>query len=247
VEKFTQMVDWVTGLPGRIWDALGNAGSWLLEKGRSFIQGLWDGITQRFSSAVSWVSGIPGRILSALGNAGSWLLEKGRSFIQGLWDGVTQRFSSAMSWVSGIPGRILSALGNVAQTLWDAGKSIISGFFSGLTSAWEGVKSWFGGIGSWIADHKGPKSYDLALLVPAGGYIMTGLQTGLKKSLPSLRRTLTEVSDTVRVGINPTSMGVGSVGGATTVVNVSGTLIDKDAGKTIAGLVADYQRRGGRR
>jgi len=34
-------------------------------------------------------------------------------------------------------------------------------------------------MGSWIASHKGPKEYDLKLLVPNGGWIMQGLMNGL--------------------------------------------------------------------
>lgn len=81
--------------------------------------------------------------------------------------------------------------------LAQAGRDILDGFLRGLKAGFEQVKDFVGGIGSWIADHKGPKAYDLALLRPAGGWIMDGLERGIADSLPSLGRTLARVADTV--------------------------------------------------
>jgi phage-related protein len=50
---------------------------------------------------------------------------------------------------------------------------------SGLKAAWNNVTGFVGSIGSWIADHKGPLSYDATLLTPAGLAIMSGLHGGL--------------------------------------------------------------------
>lgn len=58
------------------------------------------------------------------------------------------------------------------------------------------------GIGSWIAEHKGPKAYDLKLLVPNGQWIMQGLGEGLQKGLPSVQGILSDVTDSIQTGIN---------------------------------------------
>jgi phage-related protein len=64
-----------------------------------------------------------------------------------------------------------------------------------------------GGIGDWIASHKGPKAYDMALLIPAGGWIMGGLSKGLRAEIPELQRTMSDITDTIRVG-GPRGVGV---------------------------------------
>jgi phage-related protein len=97
-------------------------------------------------------------------------------------DAAVERFDSLVGWVRGVPGRVVSALGNVGSLLWDAGSRIISSLWDGLKSKFESVKSWVSGIGDWIADHKGPKAYDLQLLVPNGQWIMGGLAEGLESS-----------------------------------------------------------------
>jgi hypothetical protein len=100
-------------------------------------------------------------------------------------DAAVSKFNELVSWVGGIPSRIVSALGNVSSLLADAGRQIISGLWDGLKSKFEDVQNWVGGIGSWIADHKGPKRYDLGLLVPNGGWIMQGLDKGLEAEFHS--------------------------------------------------------------
>ncbi|MFR9802335.1 hypothetical protein ACL02T_08535 [Pseudonocardia sp. RS010] len=57
VRKFTELVDWVRGIPGRILGALGNLGSLLLDSGRSLVSGLLNGIKNAWNSVVDWVKG----------------------------------------------------------------------------------------------------------------------------------------------------------------------------------------------
>lgn len=109
----------------------------------------------------------------------------------------------ASTFFGELPGRILGALGDLGGLLLDAGGQILSGFLKGLTAGFEKVKDFVGGIGSWIADNKGPKAYDLALLVPAGGWIMDGLGTGIEDSMPALGSTLSDVSWMIQNGIDP--------------------------------------------
>ena len=84
-----------------------------------------------------------------------------------------------------IPNKIVSALGDLGSLLYDAGSQIISGLLAGLKGKFNEVKDWVGGVGTWIADHKGPKAYDLQLLVPNGSWIMQGLSEGLEAEFHS--------------------------------------------------------------
>lgn len=128
-------------------------------------------------------------------------------FISEAWTnivtGVSNGINSVIAFFTGLPGQILSALGNLGGLLLGAGKQILDGFLNGLTAGFEKVKNFVGGIGSWIADHKGPKRYDLGLLVPAGGWIMDGLNTGIQDSMPGLGSQLSDVSWMIQNGIDP--------------------------------------------
>jgi TP901 family phage tail tape measure protein len=200
-------LDWWNG----IWDSAGawvsqtwdNITGWVSEKWNGLIvgiqglgamftawwNGLWEGVgtflSTKWDEIVAWVTGIPDRFLAGLAALGQLGAKLG-GYVQQGNDAMTAKFNEVVSWVGGIPGRILNGLGNLGSLLWNAGTQIIEGFWNGLKSKFESVKNWVGGIGTWISEHKGPKAYDLALLVPNGGWIMQGLGTGLEREFQNV-------------------------------------------------------------
>ena len=182
----------------------------------SAIKGDWDGVLnglkQIATSVFNGIKGIVSNVLSAIRAVISGALAAIQSlwssgwnavssFLSGILNSMKSAVSSGISGIvnffSSLPGKILGALGNTGNLLVSAGKSIIDGFLSGLKSAFSKVQDFVGGIGSWIAAHKGPKAYDLALLVPNGGWIMESLATGLEKSLPLIKDVLDETASSI--------------------------------------------------
>lgn len=181
--------------------------------------GLMNGIGQAWSNGwnavVNFVTGIPDRIMAGLTTLGM-LGIKFAGWVGAAKDAAVAKFAELVGWVTGLPGRILSALGNVGSLLWNAGTSIITGFWNGLTSKFDDVKKWVGGIGTWIADHKGPRSYDLRLLTPNGGWIMDSLITGMQTRRPALGAALSEVAGMIADGVHaaPTTQTLALAGAA---------------------------------
>lgn len=176
-----------------------------------FLSDTWNNVTNTvtntWNNLVSFVTSIPGRFmagLAALGNLAGMI----GGWVAGAYNAAVNKFNELVGWVTGLPGRISSALGNLGGLLVNAGNQIMEGFLNGLQAAFKGVQDFVGGIGQWIADHKGPKAYDLALLVPAGGWIMDGLQAGIRRSMPSLKKTLGDVSTTIASGVTGGSVGL---------------------------------------
>lgn len=132
-------------------------------------------------------------------------------FFDSLGNGIDTTIQNVIDWFTHLPQNILNALGDVGRLLWNAGESIIEGFWNGLKSMWDNVTGWVQGIGDWIADHKGPKQYDLNLLVPNGMWIMQGLEAGMRKAFPLIENAISDVSDMMSVDA---SMGLGMNGGA---------------------------------
>lgn len=175
------------------WDSIT---TWVTEKWTALITGVqligavftawWNNLwatvgsflSEKWDAMIAWVTGIPGRFMAGLAALGQ-LAANFAAWVGGAKDAAVNKFNELVSWVTGIPGRILGALGNLGSLLWNAGSQIIAGLWDGLRSKFESVKSWVSGIGDWIAAHKGPKAYDLQLLVPNGGWIMDGLNRGL--------------------------------------------------------------------
>lgn len=176
---------------------------------------IWNGITSFFSNAwqglLSTASSIGSSIVSFISNLwnsipGLWnsawngIKSLVTSAMTGMWNGVKEIGSSMLDWFRNLPQNIINMFSNAGSWLVNAGKNIINGFLNGLKSAFNQVQDWVGGIGDWIAEHKGPRAYDLRLLVPAGGWIMDGLQTGLKGAMPELERTMRDITNGIKVG-----------------------------------------------
>lgn len=186
------VVDFFRAIPGRVLEFFLN---WTLP---GLLITHWDTIKATAVSAwnalVDWIKGIPGRFLDGLRAIGNLAGDMAR-WVTGIRDKAVEKFLDLVDWVKGVPGRILDGLGNVRTMLLDAGRNIMQGLWDGLTEKFEQVKGWVTGIGDWIANNKGPKAYDLALLRPAGRWIITGLGGGLREGLPGLRDDLAAVTD----------------------------------------------------
>lgn len=197
-EKWDVFTNWLG-------ETLNSIGGWFSEKFewlKTYLSETWDsiyaGATGKLQGLLDWIGGVPGWFmdrLSSLGNLGSTI----GGWVGGAKDAAVNKFSELVSWVGGVPGALLGKLGDMGSLLKDAGSQIITGFLNGLKNKFEDVKDWVGGVGSWIADHKGPKAYDLGLLVPAGGWIMQGLRNSLEAEIPALENTLDKVSNHIRI------------------------------------------------
>lgn len=175
-------------------------GAWEAIKGLA--SSVWNGIKNIINSGINAVKNIINAILQVIRNLWNGAWNGISSFLSSIWgtmkSSVSNGINGIVDFFRNMPSRILSALGNVGSLLVNAGKQIIDGFLNGLKSAFGKVQDFVGGIGDWIAAHKGPKEYDLKLLIPNGGWIMESLATGLKKALPEVQKALDSVAGEIQ-------------------------------------------------
>lgn len=164
----------------------------------AFIQAL----PQIITSITGALPQLTDAMLSTLAATFGQFMENALQMFTNFLQGIQNAVPAILSFVASIPSSILSALGNLGNLLVNAGRQIIDGFLRGLKSAFESVKSFVGGIGSWIAAHKGPKEYDLKLLVPNGKWIMESLAGGMKSGLSMLQDVIDEAVDIMDEGFS---------------------------------------------
>lgn len=164
------------------------------EQGKAAWQSFCSTLSSAWSAVVSWFS-------STLNNVRAWFANAGNS-VRSAWNGVVGWFAGVPGRIAGcfagiggriagyfydVRGRIIGIFGTAGSWLSNAGAAIMNGLLGGLRAAWGKVTSFVGGIAGWIKEHKGPISYDRALLVPAGEAIMAGFAGGLRDSFGDVK------------------------------------------------------------
>ena len=181
---------------------------------QNFLSDAWSGIQNILSVALGIAEGLLDSALSWISGLWSSCWDSVSAFLAHKWDEIVRSLDDKGKEVVGffknLPQNILNALGDLGSLLYEAGKSIISGLVSGATEWWDKKKAFFEDIAGWIQQHKGPKEYDLQLLVPNGGWIMQSLITGMEKGMPSLRETLSGITDSISSAIQPDFSDFGS-------------------------------------
>ena len=179
-------VNWCVANVKSPWEVFSGFMQWVWESVLSASEGFITWCVNAFESAVSNIQGAWGAVTG---------------FFQGIWDSLSSAASGAVDavvgFVSGLPGQIMGFFSGAGSWLWDAGSNIMQGLLDGISGAFESVKDFVSGIGSWIAEHKGPKAYDLALLIPNGQWIMQSLAKGLEKGFPDVGNTLASLTDDI--------------------------------------------------
>lgn len=150
----------------------------------SLISGLIDRLPSLIATGIQLMIGLAKTIITRLPD----FIKMGIDIIANLIKGVVEYIPKLIGKIANMGSEIIKEVGKI--NLLDAGKAIIDGFLRGLKSAWKGVTDFVGGIAKWIADHKGPISYDKVLLIPAGKAIMQGLNKGLEDNFKTVKRTV---------------------------------------------------------
>lgn len=173
-------------IPGNIGDFFNGAGELLTSSGENILEGLGNGAESIWNNVGRWFDNLPDNITGVFSGSSNWLTSGGRNLISGFKNAVTNTWSSVKSWFRNIPNLIKNIFSGASSWLRSAGSDIVNGLWKGLKSGWDWICDQVSGWGSWLANIKGPESYDRQLLVPNGEWITSGLLEGLTKDIPKV-------------------------------------------------------------
>ena len=217
------------------------SGAW--ENIKGIAQTVWEGIKSVISTVINAISTIIGTVLGTIKNTVTTIWNGIKDFISNtinnikgtvinvansLKDGFMNVLDSLKNGVS----NAIDAVKGFFDRLWNvdlsgAGQAIMEGFLGGLKSMWGAVTDFVGGIASWIAEHKGPISYDRRLLIPAGQAIMSGFNTTLMGGFEDVKGNVSGMADGIRSMFDDAGSRVSAMSNALQgnfSNNVSGTL-----------------------
>ncbi|HGK7719919.1 TPA: hypothetical protein ACJ63I_001536 [Streptococcus pyogenes] len=223
------IAEWI-GVAIGMFGNLGTAGQGL----SAFIKSAWTNIQTAISTVGTIISTVIDYIKLAFSGAGSavgvlknifslaWMamgdaINVAKGIISSVINGIKSAFSSFSSLVSSVGSAVNGVIDSISSTIRGlanidisgAGAAIMNGFLNGLKSAWGAVKSFVSGIANWIAEHKGPISYDRVLLKPAGKAIMGGLNTSLIDGFKEVKSNVSGMADDLASTMTGKSLSLG--------------------------------------
>lgn len=165
--------------------------------------GAWDTIKNTLSTAWESMKDIVDTFINQIKSIITTTWDSILSTLQSIWNNITDAASRAWDTLKRGVSEAVESVTGFFDNLWDidlfgAGKAIMQGFINGLKSMWDSVTSFVGNIASWIADNKGPISYDRKLLIPAGSAIMHGLDTSLRDGFKSVQNRVSGMADSLQ-------------------------------------------------
>lgn len=217
------------------------SGAW--ENIKGVAQTVWNGIKSVISTVINAISNVISTVLGTIKNIVTTIWNGIKDFISNainnikdtvinvansLKDGFMNVLDSLKNGVS----NAIDAVKGFFDRLWNidlsgAGRAIMDGFLNGLKSAWGAVTDFVGGIASWIAENKGPISYDRKLLIPAGQAIMGGFNNALMVGFDIVKNNVSGMADGIRSMFDNAGSRVSAMSNALQgdfSNNVSGTL-----------------------
>lgn len=217
------------------------SGAW--ENIKGVAQTVWEGIKSVISTVINAISNIISTVLSTIKNIVATIWNGIKDFISNAINNIKDTvinvanslkngFMNVLDSLKNGVSNAIDAVKDFFDRLWNidlsgAGQAIMEGFLGGLKSMWGAVTDFVGGIASWIAEHKGPISYDRRLLIPAGQAIMSGFNTALMGGFEDVKGNVSGMADGIRSMFDDAGSRVSAMSNALQgdfSNNVSGTL-----------------------
>lgn len=132
------VVNFFTGLPGRVIGAVQNLVGQIINWANGVVNRMKDAFVNGVNSLINYMGDIPRRILAAVGALGSLLYQKGRDLIQGLINGITSMASALLDKAAGLAGDVAGAIGGAlgigspSKVMHEYGEWTVEGFVNGL-------------------------------------------------------------------------------------------------------------------
>jgi TP901 family phage tail tape measure protein len=193
--------DFFTSIPEIINGLIKGALTWLWNTGVDIITGMISGLWQGIKALGSFFLDLPGNILEFLKDAYNWLTSTGVDILAGMVSGLWQGLQKVYHWFLDLPGDILHWMWDAATWLYDIGKRIIEGLWHGMKDFWKDhVKGWLEDAKNIIISvfkqglHIQSPSKVMATI---GSQTIQGLQVGMKKALPLLKKQLNVTSNLI--------------------------------------------------
>jgi phage-related protein len=205
-DRIGAIVTEAQAFPGKVTGAIGDMTTALVDKGRAFINGFWDGAKAIIESVLDWFRRLPTMILDAIGDTSKTLYHSGQSMIDGFNQGIESKREAAKAAGIDAVGATESVFpqspppeGPFAGLGWTfyRGQSLIDGFIEGIRAAapklYNAVTSVLSQVQSGMGDLSGGVQ-ELLNHLAEGGQVFEDLSfKGMSDSLAKVNDQLADM------------------------------------------------------
>lgn len=184
---FSSVLSFFRDLPGKISGALGDAASWLVDKGRDILLGLARGYLAYWTTIGKFYLAVGSTIVKWVGNVAKLLYSKGRDVIVSLANGYLSYWQTIGRFFASIGSAVVKWVGNVATLLYTKGRQVIISLANGYASY---IKTWAatiaglpGAVLRWIGN-------TASLLYTKGRQLIISLANGYASYVGTFAKTL---------------------------------------------------------
>lgn len=199
-DTINAIVDWFASLPGKVWNALKDLGSKIIEK----VKAAWDWWTrtnsEMWTKITTFLLSLPGKAADAIKDLGSKLSGKASEAWNAFKNTSSTVWNSISSWIGGRPAAAASAISGIVGALGSKGTEAMNSMKNGITGAWSGVSSWLGGAGGRIKSAIGGMG---SLLYNIGSSVLSGLLSGMKDKFEEIKGFVSGIAGWIKNNKGP--------------------------------------------
>lgn len=168
-------------LPGKVKSAIGDAKTWIKEKGSDMIEGLRNGIDAvKESRLFTFFENLPKNVKGKIGDAKAWIKDKGSDMVTGIqngWDGTKKTLGNTFG---SLGKNVKNKIGDAKSWIKEKGSDMVTGIQNGWNALKESKLFGKSGVIGSVPDKTkkaigNPESW----LKTKGSNMVTGIKNGI--------------------------------------------------------------------
>lgn len=194
-QKLDELAAWFAGLPSRIAYEVGRVTGAFLKWASEFGAAIVREVPRLIASIADYFASLPGKIAAEFGKTVQAAVQFGGELGAWIRTEIPARLGELLAFFQELPGEIL-----------DIGAQIVKGLWSGITGAWgrlvNQVTGLFGELVQGIKDGLGIHSPSRVMRDQVGVMLVRGVEEGVEKGFPHLRRTAARLGTVIQSEIS---------------------------------------------
>lgn len=175
---------WLSGVPGLITEALGEAWNEKIKpQGTALLTGFLNGVVEYWPTVYTWLSQLGAFALAAIPDISRTIRQKGLDLLAGFYDGILDKWPEVKTWLGLLGTWAFIAIADISRSIRGKGLDLMSGFYDGILDRWPAVKGWLAGLPGYCISAVG----NLSLALFSKGWdLISGLASGIRAAASNL-------------------------------------------------------------